>query len=127
MTSCDRNHPPSPPSHNLSPRQYLQLHGDPVANPRVMPEWAEPHHIRSRDGSDTSRFVQMHEEIEPLLLPVRNGALRSGLVDFDKSVTREFLDAFLTRLGYLRNSNDCLFAAERQGLVRQRHRLARIT
>ncbi|WP_244142416.1 hypothetical protein [Pseudomonas allokribbensis] len=105
-------------SYNLSPRQHIQLHNDLITDPRVMPEWAEQHHLRSRDENDSSRFDQLHDEIEPLLLPVRNGTLRSNLVDFDKSVTREFLDAFLTRLGYLRNSSDCLYRTDIPGLFR---------
>ncbi|MDD0968947.1 MULTISPECIES: hypothetical protein [Pseudomonas] len=105
-------------SYNLSPRQHIQLHSDLTANPRVMPAWAEQHHIRSRDVNDATRFDQLHEEIEPLLLPVRNGTLRSDLVDFDKSVTGEFLEAFLTRLGYLRNSSDCLYRTDIPGLFR---------
>ncbi|MDD1140956.1 hypothetical protein M5G22_25635 [Pseudomonas sp. TNT2022 ID233] len=105
-------------AYNLSPRQHIQLRNDLEANPRVMPEWAEQQHIRSRDVNDATRFDQLQEEIEPLLLPVRNGTLRSDLVDFDKSVTREFLDAFLTRLGYLRNSSDCLYRTDIPGLFR---------
>lgn len=105
-------------AYNLSPRQHIQLRNDLIADPRVMPEWAEQHHVRSRDENDPTRFDQLHEEIEPLLLPVRNRTLRSDLVDFDKSVTREFLDAFLTRLGYLRNSNDCLYRTDIPGLFR---------
>lgn len=105
-------------AYNLSPRQHIRLHSDLTANPRVMPEWAEQHHLRSRDENDPTRFDQLQEEIEPLLLPVRNGTLRSDLVDFDKSVTREFLDAFLTRLGYLRNSSDCLYRTDIPGLFR---------
>ncbi|MCH4898231.1 hypothetical protein EIY71_06080 [Pseudomonas sp. CH235] len=105
-------------AYNLSPRQHIRLHSDLTADPRVMPEWAEQHHLRSRDENDPTRFDQLYEEIEPLLLPVRNGTLRSDLIDFDKSVTREFLDAFLTRLGYLRNSSDCLYRTDIPGLFR---------
>lgn len=105
-------------SYNLSPGQHVRLHNDLIANPHAMPEWAEQHQLRSMDSTDSSRFDRLHEEIEPLLVPLRNGTLRSDLVDFDKSVTREFLDGFLTRLGYLRNGNDCLYRTDIPGLFR---------
>ncbi|MHC8385278.1 hypothetical protein [Pseudomonas sp. LB3P14] len=106
-------------SYNLSPGQHVQLRNDLIANPWVMPEWAEQHQLRSMDANDPTRFDQLHQEIEPLLRPLRNGTLlRSGLVDFDQSVSREFLDAFLAKLGYLRNSNDCLYRTDIPGLFR---------
>lgn len=105
-------------SYNLSPRQHVQLHDDLISNGAVMPQWAEQHQLRSLDANDPTRFDQMREEIEPLLLPVRNGTLRSDLVDFDKSVSRDFLDAFLARLGYLRNGNDCLYRTDIPALFR---------
>ncbi|WP_426234994.1 hypothetical protein [Pseudomonas sp. TWP3-2] len=105
-------------SYNLSPGQHVQLHNDLMANPKVMPEWAEQHRLRSLDANDPTRFDRLYEEIQPLLLPVRNGTMHSDLVDFDKSVSREYLDGFLARLGYLRNASDCLYRTDIPGLFR---------
>jgi hypothetical protein len=95
-------------SYNLSPGQHVQLHDDLNLNPGEMPSWANQHQLRSMDTTAPNRFDPLYAEIEPLLLSVRNGASHSHLVDFDKSVSPAFLDAFLAKTGYLRNANDCL-------------------
>lgn len=105
-------------TYNLSPAQHVRLYNDLTAAPAAMPQWAVQHQLRSMDVNDPSRFDRLHEEIEPLLLPVRNGTLRSNLVDFDKSVSHEFLDAFLAKIGYLRNASDCLYRTDIPGLFR---------
>lgn len=105
-------------AYNLSPGQHIRLHNDLIANPRQMPEWAEQHRLQAMDVNDPTRFDTLRQEIEPLLLPVRNGTLRSELVDFDKSLSRDFLNDFLTTLGYLRNSSDCLYRTDIPGLFR---------
>lgn len=106
-------------SYNLSPRQHTQLRKDLHDNPRQIPQWAEQHRLRSLDTSDPGRFDQLRGEIEPLLIPTRNGTLwPAGLVDFDQTVSRPFLDGFLASLGYLRNSNGCLYRVDIPGLFR---------
>ncbi len=105
-------------TYNLSPGQHIRLHNDLIASPQRMPEWAEQHQSLTLDVNDPTRFDTLRQEIEPLLLPVRNGKLRSDLVDFDKSVSRDFLDAFLATLGYQRNSSDCLYRTDIPGLFR---------
>ncbi|WP_438299885.1 hypothetical protein [Pseudomonas sp. NMS19W] len=106
-------------SYNLSPRQHVRLRDDLIANPLIIPRWADSHKLRSMDVNDPTRFDALHQEIEPLLLPLRNGKLlHHGLGDFDESVSREFLEAFLAKLGYLRNSSDCLYRTDIPGLFR---------
>jgi hypothetical protein len=106
-------------TYNLSPRQHMRLRDDLVATPLVLPAWAENHKLRSLDANDPTRFDALHQEIEPLLLPLRTGKLvHHGLGDFDESVSREFLDAFLAKLGYLRNSNDSLYRMDIPALFR---------
>ncbi|WJK09212.1 hypothetical protein [Pseudomonas fluorescens] len=106
-------------SYNLSPLQHVRLRDDLNANPLKLPAWAESHKLRSLDSNDPTRFDELHREIEPLLLPLRTGKLvHHGLHDFDESVSREFLDAFLGKLGYLRNSNDSLYRTDIPALFR---------
>ncbi|RIJ08643.1 hypothetical protein DXT77_20160 [Pseudomonas sp. 91RF] len=107
---------------NLSPLQHIRLRDDLIVNPSALPEWVTQHRTRSLDASNPSRFDALHEEIEPLLLPLRNGKLLiSRLGDyggFSESVSREFLDGFLAKLGYLRNASDCLFRTDIPALFR---------
>lgn len=105
-------------SYNLSPGQHVQLHDDLNLNPGEMPSWANQHKLRSMDTTAPNRFDPLYAEIEPLLLSVRNGASHSHLVDFDKSVSPAFLDAFLAKTGYLRNANDCLYRTDIPALFR---------
>ncbi|MDL5597569.1 hypothetical protein QS468_33025 [Bacillus subtilis] len=106
-------------SYNLSPRQHVQLRDDLIANPLMLPRWADSHKLRSMDVNDPTRFDALHQEIEPLLLPLRNGKLlHHGLGDFDESVSGAFLEAFLAKLGYLRNSSDCLYRTDIPALFR---------
>ncbi|MGE1176281.1 hypothetical protein [Pseudomonas sp. BW7P1] len=107
---------------NLSPLQHIRLRDDLIVNPSALPEWVTQHRTRSVDADDPSRFDALHEEIEPLLLPLRNGRLGLGDLgdypDFSESVSREFLDGFLAKLGYLRNASDCLFRTDIPALFR---------
>ncbi|MCU0072078.1 hypothetical protein N8H71_10770 [Pseudomonas koreensis] len=107
---------------NLSPLQHIRLHDDLIVNPTALPEWVTQHRTHSLDAGNPSRFDALHEEIEPLLLPLRNGKLLiSRLGDyggFSESVSREFLDGFLIKLGYLRNASDCLYRTDIPALFR---------
>lgn len=106
-------------NYNLSPGQHVQLRNDLLDNPRQMPQWAEQHRLRSLDENDPGRFDQLRQEIEPLIIPTRNGTLwRGDLVDLDQSLSRPFLDGALGSLGYLRNSNGCLYRIDIPGLFR---------
>ncbi|WP_248743654.1 MULTISPECIES: hypothetical protein [unclassified Pseudomonas] len=106
-------------SYNLSPRQHVQLRNDLIAHPQALPAWADSHRLRSLDINDPTRFDALHQEIEPLLLPMRTGKLDDdGLGDFEESVSRGFLDGFLKKLGYLRNSNDSLYRTDIPALFR---------
>lgn len=104
---------------NLSPRQHIRLRDDLIVNPLMIPPWADSHRSRSRDVNDPAHFDALHQEIEPLLLPLRNGKrLEHSLGDFERSVSAEFLEAFLSKLGYLRNSSGCLYRTDIPGLFR---------
>ena len=106
-------------SYNLSPGQHLQLRKDLLDSPQQMPQWAEQHRLRSLDDKDPGRFDQLRQEIEPLLIPTRNGKIwRADLVDIDQSLSRPFYDRFLASLGYLRNSSGCLYRVDIPGLFR---------
>ncbi len=106
-------------SYNLSPVQHVQLRKDLLDNPQQMPQWAEQHRLRSLDENDPGRFDQLRREIEPLIIPTRNGKLwRGDLLDFDQSLSRPFLDGFLASLGYLRNNSGCLYRLDIPGLFR---------
>ncbi|MCF4996216.1 hypothetical protein GIW69_11610 [Pseudomonas syringae] len=103
---------------NLSPEQHERLRQDLLKELRI-PQWAEQHKILSLDADATDRFDHLHAEIEPLILHLRNGtATNRGLTDFEDSVSRAFLDAFLVKLGYRRNKNDCLYRTDIPGLFR---------
>ncbi len=104
---------------NLSPRQHVRLRDDLILNPLMLPAWVGSHRLRSLDANDPTRFDALHQEIEPLLLPLRNGKLLPrDLGDFDESVSAEFLEAFLAKLGYLRNSSNCLYRTDIPALFR---------
>jgi hypothetical protein len=108
-------------SYNLSPGQHLQLRKDLLDNPRHMPQWAEQHRLRSLDDNDPGRFDSLKQEVEPLLLLLRNGSLtlrKADLFDLDQTVNRTFFDAFLNHLGYLRNASNCLYRTDIPGLFR---------
>lgn len=106
-------------AYNLSPRQHVRLRDDLNADPRSLPAWAESHKLRTLDANDPTRFDALHQEIEPLLQPLRIGKLvHHGLGDFDESVSRNFLDGFLAKLGYLRNSSDSLYRTDIPALFR---------
>ena len=106
-------------SYNLSPRQHVRLRDDLIANPLILPRWADSHKLRSMDVNDPTRFDALHQEIEPLLLPLRNGKLLHYDLDgFDESVSGGFLEAFVSKLGYLRNSAGCLYRTDIPGLFR---------
>lgn len=107
---------------NLSPLQHVRLRDDLIANPSVLPEWVAQHKSRSLNADDPARYDALQHEIEPLLLPLRNGKLLLSHLgdhgDFSESVSREFLDGFLAKLGYLRNSSDCLYRTDIPALFR---------
>jgi hypothetical protein len=106
-------------SYNLSPKQQVQLRDDLMVNPKSLPQWTEQHKLQTLDPNNPARFDAFHQEIEPLLLPLRNGTLKHlGWYYPDQSVSKEFLDAFLNKLGYLRNSSDCLYRTDIPGLFR---------
>jgi hypothetical protein len=106
-------------TYNLSPAQHATLRQDLIDNPRAMPQWAQEHKLRSQDLNDPTRFDPLLQEIEPLLLPLRYGTRRlKGLSRLHKSVTPEFLDAFATKLGYLRNSSNCLYRTDIPAMFR---------
>ena len=105
---------------NLSPSQHVRLRDDLFANPGTLAPWVEQHRLRSLDANDPSRFDALHQEIEPLILPLRNGTLedRGLLRHFEGSISKEFFDGFLAKLGYLRNRNDVLYRTDIPGLFR---------
>ncbi|UQS13993.1 hypothetical protein [Pseudomonas sp. HS6] len=109
-------------SFNLSPLQHVRLRDDLIAHPSALPEWVSQHKQRSLDADDPARFDALHQEIEPLLLPLRNGKLLISRLgdygDFSESVSREFLDGFLAKLGYMRNGSDCLYRTDIPALFR---------
>jgi len=105
---------------NLSPRQHVRLRDDLGANPLTLPQWVEQHRLRSLDAGDPTRFDALHQEIEPMILPLRNGTLKDiGLLrHFEESISKEFLDGFLTKLGYLRNKNGLIYRTDIPGVFR---------
>ncbi|MFW6752305.1 hypothetical protein ACKUG4_16685 [Pseudomonas glycinae] len=106
-------------AYNLSPGQHAQLRKDLLDNPQQMPQWAEQHKLRSVDENDPTRFEPLRQEIEPLLLPLRNGTIRQkSMFDLDESISPTFFAAFLTSLGYKRNASDCLYRTDIPGLFR---------
>ncbi|MDI2143792.1 MULTISPECIES: hypothetical protein [unclassified Pseudomonas] len=109
-------------SYNLSPLQHVRLRDDLIAHPSALPEWVVQHKARSLNIDDSARYDALHQEIEPLLLPLRNGKLLlSHLGDyggFSESISRDFLDGFLAKLGYLRNGSDCLYRTDFPALFR---------
>lgn len=109
-------------SYNLSPLQHVRLRDDLIAHPSALPEWVAQHKSRSLNADDPARYDALHQEIEPLLLPLRNGKLLLSHLgdheDFSESVSREFLDGFLAKLGYLRNGSGCLYRTDIPGLFR---------
>lgn len=109
-------------SYNLSPLQHVRLRDDLIAHPSALPEWVAQHKSRSLNADDPARYDALHQEIEPLLLPLRNGRLLLSHLgdygDFSESVSREFLDGFLARLGYLRNGSDVLYRTDIPALFR---------
>lgn len=109
-------------SYNLSPLQHVRLRDDLIAHPSELPEWVVQHKTRSLNTDDPGRYDALHQEIEPLLLPLRNGKLLLSRLgdygDFSESVSREFLDGFIAKLGYLRNDSDCLYRTDIPALFR---------
>ncbi len=109
-------------SYNLSPLQHVRLRDDLAAHPSALPQWLAEHKRRSLNADDPARYEALHQEIEPLLRPLRNGRLLLSHLgdygDFSESVSGEFLDGFLARLGYLRNGSDVLYRTDIPALFR---------
>jgi hypothetical protein len=98
-------------SYNLSPGQQTRLHRDMVENLKI-PEWAEQHKQMSRDTGNPHRHDLLFGEIEPNIRHLRNGTATTGLYELHLSLTKEFLDSFLLKAGYLRNRNNCLYRTD---------------
>lgn len=101
---------------NLSPRQHARLLTDLSAHLQL-PAWLETHRLQSIDPDHPARFEHMRKDIEPLLIALRNDKYWDN-ADIQNSVSREFYEAFLSSIGYLRNTPGNLYRTDTPGVFR---------
>lgn len=105
-------------SYNLSMAQQNRLRQD-MEHGRF-PEWAEQHKRLTQNLSDDSRFEQIAEELQPLVLRMRE---KGQTPDFDSHPVSQryeesFLKSYLEHAGYLRNQHDYLYRTDIPAMFR---------
>ena len=105
-------------AYNLSPQQHVRLLQDLTANLQL-PSWVQQHQRQSEDPANPQRFVQLQQEIAPLIRSIRNETYDWKTFDgFEDSVSSGFLQGFLDSLGYRRNVNGLLYRSDIPALFR---------
>ena len=102
-------------SYNLLPSQLTRLQQH-MSTQLLMPEWAATHKRATEDDTAPRHLTQISEQFAAEL-NLKRGA-RHPWYDPEKSLTVSFRAALLTRLGYLRNQNNCLYRTDVPGLFR---------
>lgn len=102
-------------SYNLLPSQLTRLQQH-MNTQLVMPEWAAAHKRMTEDATAPQHLTQISEQFAAEL-NLKRGA-RHPWYDPEKSLTGAFREALLTRMGYLRNKNNCLYRTDVPALFR---------
>lgn len=100
---------------NLLPSQQSRLQQDLKAE-LTLPRWVQAHKRLTEDVGNPHRLDQFsNHAIDELNL--KRGA-RHDWYDPEKSMTRELREALLLKMGYLRNTNNCLYRTDVPALFR---------
>jgi len=105
-------------SYNLSMAQQNRLRQD-MEHGRF-PEWAEQHKRLTQNLSDDSRFEQIAEELQPLILRMREGG-QTPYFDshpVEQRYEESFLKSYLEHAGYQRNQHDYLYRTDIPAMFR---------
>ncbi|WP_051070731.1 hypothetical protein, partial [Pseudomonas asplenii] len=110
-------------SYNLLPSQWPLLKKA-LQDTGRMPDWAEAHKLQMQDADNLQRFDQLQAEVVPQIRHIRNFEFEKLALDrdFPDYYTRDFLDAFLLKIGYQRNIRDCLYRTDIPALFRSEDR-----
>lgn len=102
-------------AYNLLPSQLTRLRQE-LKNTLAIPEWAEAHKRLTEDTGNPQRLEQLSRDAVSELNLKRDA--RHDWYDPESSLTPEVREALLTKLGYLRNKNNCLYRTDIPALFR---------
>jgi hypothetical protein len=102
-------------SYNLLPSQLTRLQQDLKTEPK-MPDWAQAHKSLIDDIANPQRLEQMTQDAVKELNLKRDA--RHAWYSPETSMTAPVRDALLSKLGYLRNKNNCLYRTDIPALFR---------
>ncbi len=102
-------------SYNLLPSQLTRLHQD-LKTELNMPQWAQAHKRLIADIDNPQRLEQMSQDAIKELNLKRDA--RHDWYSPETSMTAPVREALLSKLGYLRNKNNCLYRTDVPGLFR---------
>ncbi|WP_435038145.1 hypothetical protein [Pseudomonas neuropathica] len=102
-------------SYNLLPGQLTRLQQD-MKNDAKMPPWAQAHKRLIDDNDNPQRLEQMSRDAAEELNLKRDA--RHDWYSLETSMTAPVREALLNKLGYLRNTNNCLYRTDIPGLFR---------
>ncbi|WP_419736258.1 dermonecrotic toxin domain-containing protein [Pseudomonas sp. COR18] len=105
--------------YNLLPSQWPLLKKALQDTGRI-PDWAERHKMQMQDAGNLQRFDLLQAEVVPQIRHLRNFELAKLELDrdFPDYYTRDFLDAFLLKIGYQRNIRNCLYRTDIPAMFR---------
>jgi hypothetical protein len=101
--------------YNLLPSQLTRLRQE-LKSTLAMPEWAEAHKRLTEDVSNAQRLDQLSRDAATELNLKRDA--RHDWYAPQSSLTKEVREALLSKLGYLRNKNNCLYRTDIPALFR---------
>jgi len=102
-------------SYNLLPSQLTRLRQE-LKSTLAMPEWAEAHKRLIEDVDNPQRLEQLSRDATTELNLKRDA--RHDWYSPESSLTHEVREALLSKLGYQRNKNNCLYRTDIPALFR---------
>lgn len=102
-------------SYNLLPGQLTRLQQD-MKTDAKMPDWAQAHKRLIEDVDNPQRLEQMSRDAVKELNLKRDA--RHDWYSLETSMTAPVREALLSKLGYLRNKNNCLYRTDIPALFR---------
>lgn len=104
-------------SYNLTMTQQRQLNRDLQSG--QFPEWAEQHKRLTLESGNPQRLELIAQELDPHILKLRNeGNTASSYRWAGQRFTQRFLDDYLLKAGYQRNTNNMLFRTDIPAMFR---------
>ncbi|VVO40351.1 hypothetical protein [Pseudomonas fluorescens] len=102
-------------SYNLLPSQLSRLQ-EHMKTELTMPQWAQTHKRQTEDLDNPHRLDQLANDVINELNLKRDA--RHDWYDPETSMTDELRETLLTKMGYLRNKNNCLYRTDIPALFR---------